>query len=79
MKEVHGPHDHLRAAFLAERGALDAAIANAPFAQQALLHAVDATYAFLDASCEALSSEEVLDLEVRLRHAETMLGRYFGS
>lgn len=69
----------MRSAFLAERAALDEAIANAPFAQQALLHAVDSAYAFLDAEAEALSSEEVLDLEVRLRHAETILGRYFGS
>lgn len=70
---------NLRSAFLAERSALDEAIANAPFAQQALLHAVDSAYAFLEEAGQDLGHEEVLDLEVRLRHAETILGRYFGS
>ncbi|MEB3300167.1 MAG: hypothetical protein VKO21_11865 [Candidatus Sericytochromatia bacterium] len=60
------------------REVLDHALAEGPRAQRALVAAVDASWAWLDAHPEA-SEDEITDLRVRLAHAENLIGRYFGS
>lgn len=54
------------------------ALQKAPYEQLELLAVVDATYAFLEESGEALSDEDWVSAKVLLGQAETILGRYFG-
>ncbi len=57
---------------------LDAAIASAPTAQQALVAAVDMGYALLDEEGERWSNDQITGLRMRLAHAESLIIRYFG-
>ena len=57
---------------------LKLALETAPRAQIGLLEAVDRLYAALEASHDALGDPQLLDAQVTLRHAESILTRYFG-
>ena len=57
---------------------LDAAIAAAPTAQQALVAAVDEGYAWLEEAGDTWSDDAVTGVRVRLAHAESLIVRYFG-
>ncbi|MEB3238518.1 MAG: hypothetical protein VKO64_12970 [Candidatus Sericytochromatia bacterium] len=59
------------------RSTLDQALENGPRDQQRLVAAVDAAWTWLEDHPEA-DEESVRDLRVRLAHAETLIGRYFG-
>jgi len=57
---------------------LDAAIAAAPTAPQALVAAVDEGYALLEETSETWPDEAITGIRVRLAHAESLIVRYFG-
>jgi len=57
---------------------LKMALECAPRAQIGLLEAVDRLYAALETTPDALGDAELLDAQVTLRHAESILTRYFG-
>jgi hypothetical protein len=54
------------------------ALKTAPEAQIELLGAVDALYAAMDEAAGVLEDQQVLDAQIMLRHAESLLTRYFG-
>ncbi|MEB3195858.1 MAG: hypothetical protein VKP62_01515 [Candidatus Sericytochromatia bacterium] len=58
--------------------ALKSAIASAPRAQIPLMEAVDAVYDQLDTWGEHLSDDQVLEAQLMIGHAESILTRYFG-
>ncbi len=58
--------------------ALEAALKTAPETQLELLGAVDALYAAMDDALDSLEDQAVLDAQIMLRHAESLLTRYFG-
>jgi hypothetical protein len=58
--------------------ALKGALEVAPTHQIELLQAVDALWAAVDAAGEALDGPTALEAQVMLRHAESVLTRYFG-
>ncbi|MEB3328303.1 MAG: hypothetical protein VKQ33_03610 [Candidatus Sericytochromatia bacterium] len=57
---------------------LKEALEVAPSQQIALLQAVDVLWAAVEDAGEALSSEQALEAQLLLRHAESLLTRYFG-
>jgi hypothetical protein len=57
---------------------LDAAIAAAPTAQQALVAAVDEGYTLLEEAGEGWPDDAITGIRVRLAHAESLIVRYFG-
>ena len=57
---------------------LTEALKSAPDAQLDLLAAVDTLYAAMDEALDGLEDQAVLDAQIMLRHAESLLTRYFG-
>lgn len=57
---------------------LKGALENAPRAQIELLAAVDALYEAIETAGDALSDSDVLEAQLLLNHAESILTRYFG-
>ena len=57
---------------------LTAAIEQAPTEQLALLAAVDELYAVINDGADVLDDAAMLDAQIMLRHAESVLTRYFG-
>jgi hypothetical protein len=58
--------------------ALKAAMEVAPTHQIELLQAVDTLWAALDTAGEAANDDTALEAQLLLRHAESVLTRYFG-
>lgn len=58
--------------------ALEQVLKTAPETQLELLAAVDTLYAAMDDAFDALEDQAVLDAQIMLRHAESLLTRYFG-
>ena len=58
--------------------ALTQTLKTAPETQLELLAAVDSLYAAMDEALEGLDDQAVLDAQIMLRHAESLLTRYFG-
>lgn len=59
------------------RAALDQALEAGPRDQQHLVATVDAAWAWIEENPEA-GAEAITDLRVRIAHAESLIGRYFG-
>lgn len=59
--------------------ALKQAIAVAPGEQLALVQATDEAFEFLEVRGAQFTDEEVLELKLLLAHAQTLIGRYFGT
>ena len=57
---------------------LSLALKRAPTEQINLLASVDALYAAMDDANTVLSEQQVLDGQIMIRHAESILTRYFG-
>lgn len=57
---------------------LSLALKRAPTEQINLLAAVDALYAAMDHAGESLTNQQTLDGQIMIRHAESILTRYFG-
>ncbi|MEB3285618.1 MAG: hypothetical protein VKN33_10060 [Candidatus Sericytochromatia bacterium] len=64
--------------FYAGLSALKTALEGAPRGQIELLEAVDRLYENLEQAGEALPDAALLEAQVTLRHAESILTRYFG-
>jgi ABC-type nitrate/sulfonate/bicarbonate transport system substrate-binding protein len=59
------------------RAALDQALESGPRDQQHLVATVDAAWAWIEEHPEG-GEEAITDLRVRIAHAESLIGRYFG-
>lgn len=57
---------------------LEAALKVGHHEQLDLVAAVDTLYAAMDEAIEGLEDQQVLDAQIMLRHAESLLTRYFG-
>jgi hypothetical protein len=57
---------------------LSLALKRAPTEQINLLASVDSHYAAMDDANAVLSEQQVLDGQIMIRHAESILTRYFG-
>lgn len=64
--------------FSAAHHALTEALKDSPRAQLEFLAAVDALYAAMDEANEILEDAQILEAQMLLRHAESVLTRYFG-